>query len=82
LMINAPCAGPFAFGVKVTLMTHVAEGLTVPPSMQVFPLAMAKLPLMETVLRFRGVVPVFSESPSSANWSTRPSEKQNPGQTC
>ena len=59
-MINDPCAGPVAFGVNVTLMTHVAEGFRFPPSVQVVPLAIAKLPLMEIVLRFRGVVPLFS----------------------
>jgi hypothetical protein len=59
LMVIDPRAGPGDFGVNVTFMTHVAEGFTVPPFAHVVPPAIAKLPLIETVLMARGVVPVF-----------------------
>ena len=57
LIVTPPNSFPLAVGVKFTLITQLAPATTVPPLVQVFPAANAKLPLMLKLLRMSDVVP-------------------------
>ena len=57
VIVTLPVRPPVAIGVKVTMITQVPAGETVPPLTQVVPEAKAKSPLIVTVERLSGAVP-------------------------